>query len=207
MAAGAGWMAQHHLPGHAKTSAGRRVHAEIDSRFISRLREAASAYSRYALVNQSPAWAPTMCAAPGPPAPGPGLLFSRASTGEAHGGKLYFLYAADVAAYRQSKQGKAGQGTGQVLVKESWLPRPVPRAAAAGRARAIGPHGEFFEPGERGPLFVMLKLDPTARGTDRGWVYGTLTPDGWEVTSAGRVVSCMGCHDRGTHDRLFGPAR
>ena len=29
----------------------------------------------------------------------------------------------------------------------------------------------------------MLKLDPAARGTDKGWIYGTLTPDGRQVST------------------------
>ena len=41
-------------------------------------------------------------------------------------------------------------------------------------------------------------------GTDAGWIYGTLTPDGKTVTSAGRVQRCMDCHDVAPHDRLFG---
>ena len=43
-------------------------------------------------------------------------------------------------------------------------------------------------------------------GADDGWVYGTVAVDG-SVTSAGRVASCMGCHDESaTHERLFGLA-
>jgi hypothetical protein len=53
-------------------------------------------------------------------------------------------------------------------------------------------------------LFIMTKLKPDAPGTDEGWVYGTVAPDGKTVTSAGRVESCMNCHRDAKHDRLFG---
>ncbi len=57
---------------------------------------------------------------------------------------------------------------------------------------------------QKGPLFVMLRKDHSTPGTDQGWVYATLTPDGKTVTSAGRVASCMECHVRAEHGRLFG---
>jgi hypothetical protein len=53
----------------------------------------------------------------------------------------------------------------------------------------------------------MYKLDAKTPGTDEGWVYGTVTPDGKDVTCAGRVASCMGCHADAPHDRLFGLAK
>jgi hypothetical protein len=56
-------------------------------------------------------------------------------------------------------------------------------------------------------LFVMMKLDPKTPGTDAGWVYGTLSADGKAVTAAGKVESCMKCHQDAKHDRLFGPAK
>jgi hypothetical protein len=65
--------------------------------------------------------------------------------------------------------------------------------------------------GERGPLFIMYRTEKNTPGTDNGWVYGTLTPDGKTVTSAGRVASCMGCHTEAPYPkepkcegRLFG---
>ena len=55
----------------------------------------------------------------------------------------------------------------------------------------------------------MVKLDPATPGTDEGWVYGTVSPDGKAVGAAGRVASCMKCHAEAKSDRLFGrsPAR
>lgn len=70
---------------------------------------------------------------------------------------------------------------------------------------------EYYTLGERGPLFIMYRTEKNTLGTDNGWVYGTLTPDGKTVTSAGRVASCMGCHTEAPYPkepkgegRLFG---
>ena len=53
----------------------------------------------------------------------------------------------------------------------------------------------------------MFKLDPATPETDEGWVYATVSPAG-QVTSAGRVASCMGCHETSaTHERLYGVPR
>lgn len=67
--------------------------------------------------------------------------------------------------------------------------------------------------GDAAGLFVMLKVagptnaSPTAAAppdTDQGWVYATISPAG-DITSAGRVASCMDCHKSARYDRLFGP--
>jgi hypothetical protein len=85
---------------------------------------------------------------------------------------------------------------GQAIVKESWLPAE------------IDPHtGTEVRPSRKADMFIMYKVDPATPGTDRGWVYGTVTPDGKKVTSAGRVESCMRCHKDAPHDGLFGLPR
>lgn len=61
-----------------------------------------------------------------------------------------------------------------------------------------------FKATRQADLFVMLKLDPETPDTDNGWVYATVTPDGKRVTAAGRIESCMGCHQDAKKDRLFG---
>ena len=53
----------------------------------------------------------------------------------------------------------------------------------------------------------MYKTDPKTPGTDEGWVYGTVTADGKKVTAAGRVQSCINCHQDARNDRLFGIPR
>lgn len=145
----------------------------------------------YTRLSDDPFWAPTMCRAPMPSGP----LLSRATTKKLHGQKLYYLWVKDSTAYEYTADFEdAGtltlktQPVGQALIKESYHPKePGSRVA-----------------GEAAPLFVMLKLDPSTEGTDNGWVYGTLTPDGKTVTSAGRIEACMDCHGI-QEDRLFGP--
>ena len=64
--------------------------------------------------------------------------------------------------------------------------------------------GKHWMLGKRRDLYIMYKLAPETPGTDQGWVYGTVTPGG-EVTSAGRVATCMRCHTgESTSDRMFG---
>ncbi|HEY7154555.1 MAG TPA: hypothetical protein VH575_11395 [Gemmataceae bacterium] len=64
--------------------------------------------------------------------------------------------------------------------------------------------GRLYHASKKGPLFIMYKVAAKTTDTDEGWVYGTVTADGKEVTSAGRVESCMNCHQKAPHDRLFG---
>jgi hypothetical protein len=64
-------------------------------------------------------------------------------------------------------------------------------------------NGKVYKAAKKGDLFIMFKVDPKTAGTDEGWVYGTVTADGKQVTSAGRVASCMKCHET-RKDRLFG---
>jgi hypothetical protein len=147
-----------------------------------RVLEAAREYPRYGRVNDRLNWAPTLCKAP-PPIP-PRVSVSRDP--ETHGRKLYHLYAKHFDAYRMSEE--LSQPVGQVLVKESWLP-------------AAGSTAKHPVAGERAPLFVMMKTGEP--DSDAGWIYATLTPDGKTVTAAGRLASCMECHES-KKDRIFG---
>lgn len=65
-------------------------------------------------------------------------------------------------------------------------------------------NGKLYRAWGKEGLFILFKLDPQTPGTDEGWVYGTVTADGKQVTSAGRVEACMSCHQRAPYDRLFG---
>jgi len=182
------------------------------AQFAPRLLEIAREYTAWGRVDDELRWAPYLCRAPFP-----ARLYVSASEDDAsHGQKLYSLFAKDRDAYKRRTS-----TPGQVLVKEAWRPERVADGAAApyplGRARSSPPgnggdefvpyakstEGEVFRAAQRAGLFIMYKLDPSTPETDGGWVYGTLTPAG-EVTSAGRVASCMGCHEKAPHDRLFG---
>ncbi|MCA8910451.1 MAG: cytochrome P460 family protein [Planctomycetes bacterium] len=156
----------------------------------------AAEYRHYTKISDDPDWAPTMCRAPIPMT----ALKSQATTKKAHGRKLYFLWVKDsdaysydaLAALTENKPAEMKkQPVGQALVKESYHP-----ADPDGKSRTLG---------EPSGLFVMLKLDPDTPGTDAGWVYGTVSPDGKKVTAAGLIESCMDCHDEAGEERLFGP--
>lgn len=151
--------------------------------FQKELLEAAGTYSKYTRVDDEVRLQSPLCTPPiTPPI---GLRVSKSSDASTHGNKTYYLYAKDVDTYK-----KLGvQPIGQTIVKESWEPSKV----------------ISVPPTVKNALFIMTKVDPATKGTDNGWIYGTVTADGKTVTSGGRVQSCMGCHTGSTtHDRMFG---
>ncbi len=193
-----------------------------DKRFHAALKAAAAGYKGYGRVDDEMRWAPRLCRRPPNPS---GVRFSASADAATHGGrKLYWLFARDRGDYVGHDE-KKPVAKGQVIVKESWLPEVV-----KARPKARGIHEQATAPDKDGKpvaiesyidpyakkdgktykakslhgLFVMLKLDPKTDGTDKGWVYGTLTADGKTVTSSGKVASCMQCHVRGSRERLFG---
>jgi hypothetical protein len=186
--------------------------ASSPSRYEARLLEVAKEYTAWGRVDDEVRWAPYLCRMPMP-----AQAYVSASKDDAtHGDKLYSLFAKDRRAYVEG-----ASAAGQVLVKESWIPARVsdPAAAPSRYSARVGgasppdadhfhPYarnddGQVFRATERAGLFIMLKLDDATPDTDAGWVYGTVTPRG-EVTAAGRVASCMGCHVKAPRDRLFG---
>ena len=182
---------------------------ENDARWHERLRVIASRYGEWGRVDDEFPWAPGLCRMP---RPGQARL-SAAEEGTPHGRKLYTLYAKDPAAYGApaSVMGTPAipelAGCEQVIVKEAWRPEPLERGAALDDLRALRPahhDGVDYGPGARAGLYVMFKLPEETQGTDRGWVYGTIAPDMQTITAAGRVESCMGCHEVAPHGRLFG---
>lgn len=179
-----------------------------DERFHDLLKEAAAVYAKtYGNVDDAMRWAPTLCSRP----PSSTIRESASEDEGTHGRKLYWLYAKDRPAYLKTAQG-AEQPVGQAIVKEAFVAEPgrgdgdPQQSQWAPFVTTIERDGAIFHAGEKEALYILLKLDPTTEGTDEGWVYGTLTPDGATVTSAGRVASCMACHTEGTTDRMFGLA-
>ncbi len=191
--------------------------------FEDRLLEIAASYESFGCVSAPARWAPTDCRAPIPPTPE--VAFSRSTDGGTHGAKLYTLFAKDRSPSGDYVVNGQPNPTGQVVVKESWVPEevkdggrplePVRRKVKVRRGDRLVEQEDSFVPyarkdgklyhaKEKGPLFVMFKMDPRTPGTDEGWVYGTVTADGKQVTSAGQVESCMNCHQDALHDRLFG---
>lgn len=182
----------------AKKAAGEEFHA--------RLKQIAAEYISYGRTDDEYHWAPWLCREPKPGKP----RFSASKDEDTHGRKLYSLF---VKIYSRSTLFDA-HAVGQAIVKESWIPEEVTDGK---KGKAIitrkGHHQDGFYPyatrdgktyraSKKAALFIMFKVDPGTPGTDKGWVYGTVSPDGKQVTSAGCVQSCMKCHQT-QEGRLF----
>ncbi len=202
-------------------------------RLRQRLLEIASEYRRYGRVDDEARWAPELCRMPFPSIArfsaadgreGHGqklyFLFARDRAGyvSLHRPKDPIAPAFQVGA----------KGEPQVVVKEAWLPEEhhgkkppefprdvvhdglVESAALGGSYYPYaGKDGKIFRAAKKAGLFVMFQADHKpaageARETDDGWLYGTLTADGKTVTAAGKIQSCMECHQQAPHGRLFG---
>jgi hypothetical protein len=170
--------------------------------FHAPLLAAASAYESYGRVDDELRWAPYLCRQPMPSKP----RRSMSEQVDTHGRKLYYLFAADRIGYL-GRDGKDPSAVGLIVVKEAWTIKEVPADTKfdtqVSPVRYLRQDDKLFFAEDKASLFIMLRLDPKTPGTDQGWVYGTVTPDGKTVTSAGRVGSCMGCHE-GQPGRLFG---
>lgn len=181
-----------------------------------KLLEIAGKYKTFGRADGRMRWAPIICdeepeygATRPPRRPEPNHLISQSGDETTHGRKLYRIYATKFDglmgsyAFEKDAAGKTVPVSEQVIVKESWIPEEVKTPGnAVGFAR--GADGKIYQPAGQGPLFVMYRNDPNTPGTDDGWVYGTLTPDGKTVTGVGRIESCMNCHLKAPHGRLFG---
>ena len=174
--------------------------------FADQARAIADDYLSWGRVDDELRWAPFLCRQPLPGVARP----SESTDPNAHGQKLYSVFAKNHAAYPD------GPNDGQVVVKQSWIPELVttPDAAFAPKSDSPFDAADHFYPYAKGDggiyraaapagLFIMFKVTPATDETDQGWVYATVSTAG-QVTSAGRVASCMGCHETATHERLFG---
>jgi len=179
--------------------------SKVDARFVPQLRAAAASYQKWGRVDERPNVAPMMCDMPRPEHYGSkGHVRMSEADESPHGKKLYYLWASDRAGYA-----KLSVKPGFAIVKESFAATPAsqPRNAPAMVTDSplhstVGHDGKWFTTGAAKGLYVMAKVGE-GDGTDAGWIYGTITTDG-VVTSAGRVATCMGCHEEAAHDRLFG---
>jgi hypothetical protein len=202
---------------------------EPENPFHKDLLKVAAEYKTWGRVDDEMRWAPGLCRAPQP-----GRAHVSASNDQqTHGQKLYSLFARHHQDYFYLAKGKTAV-VGQVLVKQSWVPEEItnpkekpekrldyakvihtPIANPDPRRPRFDHEGDHFYPyvwkgdkvfkaTKQADLFIMMKLDPKTPGTDTGWVYATVTPDGKKVTSAGALASCMKCHREAKSDRLFG---
>jgi hypothetical protein len=200
-----------------------------DLPFQRELLQVAADYKQWGRVDDDMRWAPELCRRPNP-----GQAHVSASQDEqTHGRKLYSLFARKRDAYYRLERRKLSD-IGQVIVKQSWVPEEItdskerpgkrvdhsrivrtPNSAPGRKPGALDTDGDHFYPyvwkGEKvfkaskqADLFIMMKLGPNRSGTDAGWVYGTVTSDGKKVTAAGRIESCMKCHQEAKNERLFG---
>jgi hypothetical protein len=182
----------------------------------------AQSYRTWPRISDFANFAPTDCMA----RPPSGVLMSESRDEKSHGRKLYFLYMKEQAkgAFDANYATAFGgdpprQPVGQAFVKQSWKALEVPAAAVprdeGGDGFSRRPYPDQYlvtdsgawKAGEQAELYVMYKMDPATEGTDRGWVYATLEPDGSKVIQIGRIASCMSCHEDAGHDRVFGQPR
>ncbi len=180
---------------------------------------AARDFKAWKLVDDEFHWAPGLCRMP----TRGGQHISKAD-GAAHDGKLFLLWARDIDRYattvgwlgKDSPQAKAQArwrarpgDVVQVLVKESFVAKEFDPAKPSPQ-RNFDLHsamrdGKPFVPGDPIGLFVMIELAGNPEGTDAGWIYGTVAPDG-AVTSATDTGACRDCHSQ-RDNRLFGLPR
>jgi hypothetical protein len=180
--------------------------------FEEQVLEIASNYVSWGRVDDELRWAPGLCRQPYP-----GVAHQSTSNDPTtHGQKLYSLFAKNWANYPN------GPHDGQAVVKQSWKVEQVTAPDASFNPGmfplpnddgdhfypyAKGPDGGVFHATEPAGLFIMFKLDSATPETDEGWVYATVSTEG-RVTSAGRVATCMGCHESSaTHERLYGVSK
>ncbi len=174
-----------------------------DPRFAAAIRDAARHYTEWGRVDDTVRLAPAPCAAPQMRGDNVSHVRMSAAADGPHGKKLYFLWANQRDAYLNA----SSFAPGFAIVKQSFAAVPGGAEPAMGEpiTTLVTDAGERLSAGAPKDLFVMTKL-AVADGTDAGWIYGTVATDG-TVTSAGRVASCMACHDHdAAHERLFGLA-
>lgn len=181
-----------------------------DARFVAAIAAAAADYRSWGRVDERPNIAPQLCRQPLPQDYGAPshVRLSQVPDGP-HGTKLYYLWASrrdDYLGLTETATGTLPDGF--AIVKESFAATPTPPTTQPVNGTDPPPiryletaHGKQYT-GAASGLFVMTKV-AAGDGTDDGWVYGTVSPAG-EVTSAGRVETCMGCHEAAPHGRLFG---
>ncbi len=183
-----------------------------------RVRAAARSYRGYGRVDDEVRWSPASGRIPEPSR----ARVSRAAAG--HAGAVYFVYASDRRAYlRLTGTGRGRPRAGFTVVAEAFTPRELARdpdepmgavrgeipghpAALLERARYRAEPdsaGRVVGPGEPAGLFVMHYAGRRVRESDEGWIYGAVAAGG-EVTAAGRIEPCVGCHRSAPHGRLFG---
>jgi hypothetical protein len=179
--------------------------SEAGVQFHDKLLRLANEYKGWGNVDNRFRVAPVFCAAPdfGPPLP----RLSVSTDTETHGRKIYLLFVRKKDEYLELKEGQK-VSVGQTVVKESYVAEEITSSSQRlpnnSQLPDVIKNQIRYRATKPADLFIMTKMPADRPGTDEGWVYGTVTPDAKTVTSAGKVESCMECHQRAKHDRLFG---
>ena len=189
--------------------------------FEAEVQEALAGWQEWPVVGDYLRWAVTDCRIPPPPR----VQQSQSRDEGTHGQKLYVLRSSHSSEYLDLWSSDQVTPIGQTLVKQTWIPiemegvvtaDPLPRfppgmSDGSGEDPWEGFHRELIEEGrgwrtgDPGPVFFMHKLAPGTPGTDYGWVYGSMSPEG-HMYEVGAIASCMLCHNgAGTRNRQFGP--
>jgi hypothetical protein len=192
--------------------------------FAKQMLEVARTYPNYGRVDDEFRWAPWLCRMPNPGQ----ARFTASKDEDTHGGrKMYSVFAKDRDNYAKLAMAQTPMdvASGQIIVKEAWLPEEtkgseIPAPVQQRRKLATGlevfesfqPYakrdGKVYKASKIAGLFVMMKTDPKNPDSDNGWIYGTVSADLKQVTGIGKIESCMECHVKAPHDRLFGlPAK
>jgi hypothetical protein len=104
--------------GSARSAPRAEKAEESKGRFHARLLEIARDYASFGRVDDEYRWAPYLCRKPTPAS----ARFSASKETKTHGQKLYSLFAKNPTGYLARKD----QAVGQVLVKQSWVPKEIP---------------------------------------------------------------------------------
>ena len=217
-------------PTAGKRNVDNAASARPEGPFDARLLEIAKNYRSYGRVDDETRWAPWLCRMPMPSL----ARVSRSEDDATHGEKLYFLFARQRDAYLRVGSGQAAKpgqvivkeswhpvelsenadGIAEQLQRRAFLPKESRKLVAHDSGKTFATRGSYvpyakkdgklFKADRLAGLFIMFKTDAEAASTDNGWVYGTVTADGRQVTAAGRIQSCMNCHQEAPHGRLFG---
>ena len=174
------------------------------------LRDIAGKYLKAQLVNPRPMVAPTLCRIPPTE-----VLYSKADADSEHARKMFYLFAKQAAPLRVKERIEA-QPAGQYLVKETW--EAVDAEDAERRSTGRHPSGHFLSSttvhegktlaiGKPMDLYIMLKQKESTKDNDEGWIYAVVSRDGKTVHKAGRIQSCIECHEDAQHDRILGDYR
>ncbi|MFT3683834.1 MAG: hypothetical protein QM783_02720 [Phycisphaerales bacterium] len=180
-----------------------------------------AAFQAWPRLTRTPGIAPTLCIM-WPPNFTAKAHISQSGDDSTHGQKLYHLYAMDSKSYFEQTDMFGGwepgkndpkpmEGFEQVLVKDSFVPVPAEEVRPGDPKQketdaedlAYGGQGRYTAGAPKGQFIMIKYADAAKPGTDQGWVYATVSPDG-AIVQSGMVESCMDCHTRAPHGRLFG---